>query len=168
MIRSAEKTDIYQLMPIFEAAQAELKSQGINQWQNGYPNREIIAQDIDNKECYVSAKNGEILASAVISFREEPTYTVIRDGRWLTDGERYAVIHRIVSSPGAKRSGEAEALLKYAEELCKKEKAASIRIDTHKDNLIMQHWLKKHQFIYCGVIQLTDGDLRIAFEKQDF
>lgn len=168
MIRKAAETDMNQLMPLFEAAQAELKNRGVNQWQNGYPNREIIAQDIENRECYVSEKNGAILASAVISFRKEPAYDVIFDGRWLEDGDEYAVIHRIVSAPGAKRSGEAKALLEYAEELCKKEKIAGIRIDTHTDNQIMQQWLKKNNFVYCGVIQLADGDFRIAFEKLIF
>ena len=40
-----------------------------------------------------------------------------------------------------------------------------IRIDTHPDNRIMQNWLKKNGFSYCGWIWLVTGDLRYAYEK---
>ncbi len=42
---------------------------------------------------------------------------------------------------------------------------ANIRIDTHKDNLIMQHNIAKHDFTYCGIIYLPSGDERLAYQK---
>ena len=41
----------------------------------------------------------------------------------------------------------------------------NIRIDTHRDNIIMQHNLAKHGFTYCGIIFLANGDERLAFQK---
>lgn len=41
---------------------------------------------------------------------------------------------------------------------------ANIRIDTHKDNHIMQHNIKKHGFTYCGIIFLANGDERLAYQ----
>ena len=32
------------------------------------------------------------------------------------------------------------------------------RIDTHRDNKIMQHNILKHGFTYCGIIYLLSGD----------
>ena len=40
-----------------------------------------------------------------------------------------------------------------------------LRIDTHRDNLIMQHILPAAGFQKCGMIYLTDGSLRIAYER---
>ena len=41
----------------------------------------------------------------------------------------------------------------------------NIRIDTHKDNQIMQHNIKKHGFVYCGIIYLANGDERLAYQR---
>ena len=41
----------------------------------------------------------------------------------------------------------------------------NIRIDTHRDNKIMQHNLLKHGFTYCGIIYLLSGDERLVYQK---
>ena len=41
----------------------------------------------------------------------------------------------------------------------------NIRIDTHRDNVIMRHLLEKHGFKYCGIIYLENGDERLAYQK---
>ncbi|MBP5619849.1 MAG: N-acetyltransferase, partial [Bacteroidaceae bacterium] len=41
----------------------------------------------------------------------------------------------------------------------------NIRIDTHRDNSIMQHNIGKHGFAYCGIILLANGDERLAYQK---
>lgn len=39
-------------------------------------------------------------------------------------------------------------------------------MDTHGDNVVMQHLLKKLVFIHCGTIYVReDNDPRLAFEK---
>ena len=38
-------------------------------------------------------------------------------------------------------------------------------VDTHRDNAIMQHNIKKHGFTYCGIIYLANGDKRLAYQK---
>ena len=40
-----------------------------------------------------------------------------------------------------------------------------LRIDTHRDNRIMQHLIEKHGFTYCGIIWLDDGTERLAYER---
>ena len=42
----------------------------------------------------------------------------------------------------------------------------TIRIDTHRDNVIMHHLLSKHGFHRCGVILLANGDPRDAYHKR--
>ena len=42
-------------------------------------------------------------------------------------------------------------------------KASTIRIDTHRDNVIMHHVLQKYGFKKCGVIFLLNGDARDAY-----
>ena len=42
---------------------------------------------------------------------------------------------------------------------------AHLRIDTHRDNRIMQRLIEKHGFTYCGIIWLEDGTERLAYER---
>ena len=164
IFRKSTKLDVKAIMRIINQAQEYLKSQGINQWQNNYPNEDVINDDIAKGESYVLEKDGNIVATSVISFNKEKTYKVIHDGKWLTNGE-YAVIHRIAVDNTCKGAGVAHKIIEYAEEMCKEKGIHSIKVDTHRENLSMQKMLKKNGFEYCWVIYLADGAERVAFEK---
>ena len=43
--------------------------------------------------------------------------------------------------------------------------SGNIRIDTHKDNKIMQGLLARHGFSYCGIIYLKNGSPRLAYQR---
>ena len=45
------------------------------------------------------------------------------------------------------------------------EKISHLRIDTHEDNIVMQHLIIKNGFRKCGIIHIADGSPRIAYEK---
>ena len=51
--RKAEITDLEGILEIIKQAQDYLKKMGINQWQNNYPNAEVITYDIEKKRGYV-------------------------------------------------------------------------------------------------------------------
>lgn len=162
--RKAGKTDINNIMKIIKQAQAYFKKQSINQWQNNYPNAEIISKDIDDKNSYVLLKDNNIVATAAVSFDGEKTYESIYDGQWISNNE-YAVIHRIAVDNNYKGLGLSSQIMKNVEKLCLNKGVYSIKVDTHEENLSMQKLLKKNKFQYCGVIYLEDGSKRIAFEK---
>lgn len=48
------------------------------------------------------------------------------------------------------------------------EQSDNIRVDTHKDNLVMQHILEKRGFRRCGIIYVKDGTERIAYQRLAF
>lgn len=162
--RKSVKSDIPKIMSIIKQAQAYFKDQNIDQWQNGYPNEEVINNDIKNEESYVMIKDNEILATTVISFQKESSYKNIIDGKWLTNGD-YGVIHRVVVDNTYKGLGLSHKIIKYTEKLCLEKGVHSIKVDTHEQNIPMQILLKKNGFEYCGIIYLEDGGKRVAFEK---
>ena len=41
----------------------------------------------------------------------------------------------------------------------------NLRVDTHRDNRVMQHLLLQHGFTYCGIIHLASGDERLAYQR---
>lgn len=162
--RKAVEADVEDIMEIIKQAQSYLKSKGINQWQNNYPNYEIIREDIDNKYGYVLADGNNIAATVSVSFDGEKTYEAIYDGQWITN-DKFAVIHRIALHNNYKGSGVSSEFIKHIEKLCLDRDVHSIKVDTHEENLSMQNLLKKNDFKYCGIIYLEDGNKRLAFEK---
>ena len=88
----------------------------------------------------------------------EPTYAKIYEGEWLDDVEPYHVVHRIASFPQARH------VFSDIMDFCSSVDR-NIRIDTHRDNHIMQHVIAKYGFTYCGIIYLLNGDERLAFQR---
>ena len=127
-----------------------------NQWTNGYPSDDFLRQDIQSGDSYVCIEDDHIVATFVLRGGIDPTYNVIYDGAWLDDTP-YATIHRIASSGEVK--GIFRQVLQYAlQHYC------SIRIDTHRDNLVMQHAVLQTGFQYCGIIHCWNGDERLAYQ----
>ncbi|MBR6691074.1 MAG: GNAT family N-acetyltransferase [Bacteroidaceae bacterium] len=158
IIRKATYEDIPSLMRLFESAKGIMRSSGnMHQWGNGYPSEEIVRKDVDAGVCYVMCGDDGIAATMAFIPGPDPTYSVIEGGAWLDDAP-YHVIHRIaVAVPG---KGCARRLLDWAFG-----HTGTVRIDTHRDNVIMHHILKSYGFTYCGVIHLANGDPRDAYQK---
>ena len=56
-------------------------------------------------------------------------------------------------------------IINHTASLAKEKGVTSIKIDTHEDNEPMRRSLIKNGFDYCGIIYLTDGNKRVAYEK---
>lgn len=165
-IRLAEKTELPRIMEIIHQAQEYFRSAGIDQWQNNYPNERAILEDMEYKESYVLVEDGRIVGTFMASFRGEPTYEKIYDGKWLTDGP-YAVIHRIAMDNQVKGRNYGGQVVQFMVDLCLAQNPPvySLRGDTHQDNKSMQRLFAKNGYQHCGTTFLADGAKRLAFEK---
>jgi len=170
--RRTVEADIDRILCIIRQAQEYLKQQGIDQWQNGYPNRETIADDIRKGYAYVLLMNDVVVGTVAVTFDGEKTYDKIYEGKWLSERESapgrrldYATIHRIAVDAQYKGAGFASKIIWNIEHMCRSRNVHNIRVDTHRRNTSMQRLLEKNGFIYCGIIYLEDGSERIAFEK---
>lgn len=164
IFRKTTTEDINKVIKIINQAKVYFKEMKIDQWQDGYPNEEVIKKDITNNSSYVLEKDGDIVATAMFSIERDINYDNIYDGKWLTKNE-YAVIHRIAVNNDFKGLKLGAEIVNNAVKICKENNIGSIRIDTHENNISMQKFLKNNGFKYCGVIYLEDKSPRIAFEK---
>lgn len=162
--RKSRLDDIDGIMNIINKAKISLKENGIEQWQNGYPNERVIEEDISRGESYVATIGDIIVGTVAITFDKEPHYNELREGEWKNQHGDYAVIHRIAVDNSYKGQGIAGFLISHAEEIGAG-KIQSIRIDTHEMNLPMQSVIKKEGFVYCGKVNMVDGSERLTFEK---
>ena len=163
--RKTNINDLPEVMKIIREAQLYFKEQGIDQWQNNYPNEDVIENDIKNNHSYVLVKDSKIAATTVVSFDGEKTYDEIYEGKWLSE-DKYIVIHRVAVVSHLKGIGLATELMKNIEKLALQNNVYSIKGDTHEYNKSMQRMFEKNGFVKCGVIYLENKNKRIAFEKR--
>lgn len=157
MIRHAVKKDAEKIMDIYSTARDFMINNGNpSQWKKGYPSFEIVYADIENKNLYVVERDGEIAGVFAFIPGEDKTYLNI-EGSWISD-EPYYTIHRIASNSRAK--GIMDETIEFCSDI-----TDHIRIDTHRDNKIMQKLILKNGFTECGIIYVADGTPRIAYEK---
>lgn len=167
MIRPADRKDLPAILTIYAAARKFMADTGNgSQWKDNYPPVSLIEEDLEKQQLYVitdeTASLDSVPASdtvhAVFAFLpgEEPDYHVITDGHWLSDTP-YRAVHRVASD------GTIRGVVSKCMDYCKSQ-CGHLRIDTHENNLVMQHQLEKNGFRRCGIIHIADGSPRIAYE----
>ncbi len=156
-IRKTTTDDIPRLMEIFAIARRFMQQTGNpSQWGDDYPGEMLIRDDIVQGDSFVCEESGQILATFVLRPGNDPTYDHIYSGVWPNDNP-YATIHRIASS--GTKSGMFAAAIGYALQTY-----ATLRIDTHEDNRVMQHLILTNGFRYCGIIHCWNGSPRLAYQ----
>ena len=154
IIRKASPTDMAEIMQVMDAAKIIMRQSGnMHQWGDGYPSEAVIRTDIERKGGFVIEDDGMIVGYFAFLQSPEPTYAKIYEGEWADDVQPYHVVHP-----------DAHGIFSSIMEFCFSHEE-NIRIDTHRDNTIMQHNILKHGFTYCGIIYLLSGDERLAYQK---
>lgn len=164
IFRRATTDDLEAVMGIIAEAQAFLAEQGVDQWQDGYPQQAVIAADMEAGNSYVLCAAGQVVGTIAVCYGKDPSYEAMREGEWAHAGP-YAALHRIAVSSSHRGAGTSAQLMGQAQRLVQKAGLASIRIDTHRHNKPMQRFLRKQGFVHRGIVYLPDGAERFAFEK---
>lgn len=158
IIRKGTLSDLDEIMRVYAAAKKYMVATGNKtQWNNGYPQRELIENDIAKEQCYVCEENGIHGVFAFI-LGADPTYSYIEDGAWKNE-RPYGTVHRIASD--GKTRGIFNASLDYCKTVI-----PDLRIDTHADNHVMQKLILNYGFERCGIIYIDDGTPRIAYQYE--
>lgn len=164
--RLAEEKDIDSILEIINYAKDVLKKTGSSQWQNGYPNRKTIEEDILNKEGYVLVVGSQVAAYAAVIIGDDPSYQNI-DGAWTNGDDEYATVHRICIGAAFKGQGLARIFYSNIISIMVNNGIKNFRVDTHAANKIMQKLLKSIGHEYRGIIQAAEEPIdpeRLAFE----
>lgn len=156
IVRQATPEELDRLMEIYRSAQEfMIRSGNPHQWGRAKPARETVAEDIAAGRCRVILRDGVICGVFALCEGEDPTYRVI-EGAWRNNAP-YLTIHRVAGD------GTVKGVFQAAADCCKAH-CDSVRVDTHADNRPMQSAVKKAGFVYCGVIHLSDGSPRLAYQ----
>jgi GNAT superfamily N-acetyltransferase len=161
--RKATNNDIPQIWIILQQAIVRRKIDGSSQWQDGYPNESVIAQDIEKGIGYVLTDENKVSGYAAILFNDEPAYEQL-NGTWLTNDD-FVIVHRVAISDEDLGKGLAQKIFLYTEDIAIENNIFSIKVDTNFDNIPMLKILEKLGYTYCGEVFFR-GSARRAFEKK--
>lgn len=157
-VRKSIIDDTNEILKIFDIARNYMMKNGnSSQWVNGYPNKDVVEQDIRNGNSYSILDNDEIVGTFSFIIGEDETYKKIINGNWRKENTLYGTIHRLASN--CKRKGISKVCFDYCSS-----KIDYLRIDTHKDNLSMQSAILKYGFKMCGNIFVKNGSIRNAYD----
>ena len=160
--RKAALQEIPQIWEILQKAIQRRKEDGSNQWQDGYPNPEVIKADIEKEAGFVLIEGENLVGYCAVLINDEPAYAGI-EGNWLTN-EDFVVVHRIAIAQEYLGKGLAKEMMKFVEEFAIKNSIYSVKADTNFDNLAMMKSFEKAGYVYCGEVYLR-GSARRAYEK---
>ncbi|TDE03522.1 GNAT family N-acetyltransferase [Flavobacterium hiemivividum] len=160
--RKATTAEIPQIWDILQQAIARRKKDGSNQWQDGYPNPEVIKNDIDKNAGFVLTEGETIIGYTALLISDEPEYEKIV-GKWLTNND-FVVFHRVAISEDHLGKGLATKLVGFIEDFAISNNIYSIKADTNFDNFAMMKVFDKLGYVYCGEVYFR-GSARKAYEK---
>lgn len=160
--RPAKYSEASQVWQILKDAIQRRKEDGSNQWQDGYPNMEVVKRDIENKIGFVLTKNDTIIGYSAVIINDEPDYTNI-EGRWLSDQD-FIVYHRVAISEEFLAKGMAKKMMKLIEQYALSKNINSLKADTNHDNIPMMKIFEKLGYSFCGIVYIRQSPRR-AYEK---
>lgn len=160
--RLAELTEVPRIWEILQQAIARRKADGSNQWQDGYPNPDVIKNDIDKGVGFVLIENEQIVGYTAVLINDEPEYDNIV-GKWLTEGD-FVVFHRVAIADSHLGRGLAKEIFRQIEDYAREKGIPSVKADTNFDNPAMLNIFEKMGYIYCGEVYFR-GSPRKAYEK---
>ncbi|AKD04945.1 GNAT family N-acetyltransferase [Pontibacter korlensis] len=160
--RKASLAELPQIWDILQGAIRRRKEDGSNQWQDGYPNPEVVKQDIENGVGFVLVEGETVIGYTAVLINDEPEYANI-EGKWLTNSD-FVVFHRVAISDSYLGKGLASKMLEFIESYALRNHIYSIKADTNFDNVAMMKIFDKMGYVYCGEVYFR-GSPRKAFEK---
>ncbi len=158
----AKAIQVVRIMEIIDEAKRFLQQQGIDQWQNGYPDIECIQLDIQKEIGYVIKDGEDVVGYVCVDYAKETAYEKI-EGSWHFELP-YVVVHRLALDAKQRKKGRSEQVFQLIEQMSRQKGISYMRIDTDAANTKMRSVLKRLQFEYCGVVSFDNSE-KNAYDK---
>ncbi len=160
--RKADLTEVPEIWIILQNAILRRKADGSNQWQDGYPNPEVIQEDIQKNIGYILLENNVIIGYCAVLVNDEPEYANLQ-GEWITNSD-FVVVHRIAIAASHLGKNLSKKIIEHIEDFARNHQIYSIKVDTNHDNFAMMKIFEKAGFVFCGIVHFR-GSPRRAYEK---
>ena len=159
------KADISQLEEIFSVYSAAIETMekaDIHQWDEIYPTKEDIAQDIQKEQMYIGKKGQNITVCFTLSEEYDEEY---KNGDWKWPDSKFIVIHRLCVNPVFQNRGIASKTMKFIEKLSKSADYDSIRLDCFTENPYSRKLYDKAGYSVVGYADWRKGRFELREKK---
>ena len=163
IIRKAEISDLENIMLMYKSCVTGMIANGIDQWDESYPNAEVIMEDLIAQTYFVAIKNNIIIAGINIDQNQDDTYLAID---WKDKKNQFLVVHRLAVKVEFWSDGIGKSLMLFTENLVTEKGLNSIRLDTYSGNPKAMEFYRRLGYIELGTIDLKPNkDKYHCFEK---
>ena len=144
VIKKASESDLAQLLSIVKSCGQNLIEQGIFQWNEKYPSKEVLLEDIALQQIWKLEDGNSIVGLIVLTEIEDDEYQHVK---WLTKKQHHLYIHRLAVDPKFQGKGYAQKLMDFSEKYAKENGYNSIRLDTFSQNKRNQKFYEQRNYI---------------------
>ena len=163
IIRKANKTDLDNIMKMYKSCVTGMLKNGIDQWDDSYPNTEIISEDLNVGTYYLVEMDGTIIGGVNIDKNQDDTYLALD---WEDKSDSFLVVHRLGVKEEFWNKKIGKDLMLFTEKLVIEKGLKSIRLDTYSGNPKAMEFYKRLGYTEIGTIDLKpDKDKYYCFEK---
>lgn len=153
MIRKAVHDDVFQAAQVLEEVKADMLNQGIDQWDQEYPNIKVLTEDTEKGEGFVYEEDGKVLAYMALNELCDEEYN---DLNWKTSPP-FIVLHRLYVKPTAQGKGISSKMIRFAEEFAIQNQYQSIRFDAFSLNDTANIVYTKKGYELVGTVHFRKG-----------
>ena len=154
--RPATPDDLDALVALYAAAAQDMQNKGIDQWDERYPDREILSEDVESGNMVLGLLDGALACAYVVNRDYDPEYA---SGAWAHAQGRFCVLHRLCVNPAMQGKGLARQAMARMEKTAREQGFDSVRLDVFSQNLHAQR-------LYEGLGYRRTGEVR--FRKGSF
>ncbi|MBC8266930.1 MAG: GNAT family N-acetyltransferase [Flavobacteriales bacterium] len=163
IIRKATIADLDGIMDMYISCVKGMIANGIDQWDETYPNAEVIKEDLIAQTYFIAIEKGIIIGGINIDQKQDPTYLAID---WQDKTNQFLVVHRLAVKAEYWKNGIGKSLMLFTENLVIEKGLNSIRLDTYSGNPKALEFYNKLGYTELGTIYLKEGKNEYyCFEK---
>ena len=163
IIRKAHKGDLENIMKMYRSCIKGMFENGIDQWDDTYPNANIISEDLNVGTYYVVEIDKIIIGGVNIDRNQDETYLEID---WEDKSDSFLVVHRLGVKKDFWNKKIGKCLMLFAESLVLEKGLNSIRLDTYSGNPKAIEFYRRLEYRELGTIDLKPNkDQYHCFEK---
>ncbi len=118
MIRKASIADLDPIKKLTESCAVALQEKHIFQWNEHYPSREKLREDIEKGNLYLYEEEHEIIGIVVLFADMDEEYIPVK---WLTPNGNNLYVHRLATHPTVWGKGIGKKLMDFAEKQARQE-----------------------------------------------
>ena len=160
--RRAGTDDLDELVALYGAAAQDMREKGIDQWDEYYPDREILAEDVESGDMTLGLLDGRLACAWVVNREYEPEYEL---GAWEhTEGD-FCVLHRLCVNPEMQGRGLARQAMARMEKNARDQGFDSVRLDVFSQNLHAQRLYERLGYRRTGEVRFRKGIFYLMEKK---